>query len=105
MKHIYDHLNSESPKVIENSIRAIIDKEKSYLLSFCKLDDPLYANNSNISVEGDFNVIMWFAKHMVESIENIEYEREPQMTDNFNFQCFVIYLSPAETAQKNLENT
>jgi hypothetical protein len=42
---------------------------------------------------------------LVESIENIEYEREPQMTDNFNFQCFVIHLSPAEIAQKNQENT
>lgn len=105
MKHIYNHLNSESPKVIENSIRAIIDEEKSYLLSFCKLDDPLYADNSNISVEGDFNVIMWFANHMVESIENIEFERIPKMTDNFNFQCFVIHPSPVETVQRTQENT
>ena len=105
MKHILDYLNTESPKVIENSIRAIIDENTKYLLTFCQLKDPLYLDNSNISVECDMNPLMWFAKHLTNEISNINYERESQLTDNFNFQCFVIHPAPAETEQKTQENT
>lgn len=101
MRHILDYFNVESPKVIRESIKAKIESDKPYLLTYCHLDDDLYLDESNISVEGDLVPLASVAAELENEIQNLRISNPLQMTTNLNFRCFVIHPDSSEIIQEN----